>query len=90
MDDKLPAPTPDAFKNGFLNMEYAKKAVDKINLETEVVCAGANKASVKISKQKRTIDLTTMVLSCPGVYLIVNGELSYANILMITGKDPNP
>ena len=90
MDDKLPEPTQDAFNKGFLNLEYAKTAVKKINRPIEVVCSTLNKAEVKVSKEKITVDLTKMVESSTGVYLIVDGELAYAKVMMILSPDPNP
>jgi hypothetical protein len=90
MDDKLPEPTQDAFNKGFLNFDYVKKAVKKINRPLEFVCSTLNKAEVKESKEKMTVDLTKMVESSTGVYLIVNGELAYAKVMMILSPDPNP
>jgi len=77
-DEKLPIPTPNnAFKDGFLNNDFAGKVVKKINRPIKVKLLGALDARVVESKENIVIDLMPMLGVSQKAYIIVNGELVY-------------
>ena len=86
--EKIPATGEDAFKDGFLNMKYCAKVVKRLNRTMKVVADGRMAGKVLETEDNVTIDLSMMLVGEP-CYVINNGELRYARIVMQFLPDPN-
>ena len=86
--EKIPAPGDDAFKNAFLDKDYGKKVVRRLNRTTKVVADGRMAGKVLETEDNMTIDLSMMLIGEPA-YVINNGELRYARVVIQFLNDPN-
>ena len=86
--EQIPAPGDDAFKGGFLDKKYGEKVVKRLNRKTKVVSNGRMAGKVLETETDLTIDLSMMLVGEP-CYVINNGELRYARVVMQFLPDPN-
>ena len=86
--EKIPEPGDDAYDKGFLNKDYATKAVKRLNRKLRVVASNFPEAAIKESQESTLVDLTTMLGLSQAAYLIVNGELVYGFFPFRKASDP--